>query len=162
MLSSSSFLFSHSVLSNSLQLYGLQYTMLLCPSLSPGVCWNSCLLSHWCHLTISFSVVPFSSFPKSPASESFPVSQLCSSGGQSIGASPSSITSSNVYSGLIYFRIDWFNLLVVQGTIKSLLQHHSSKAYILRCSAFFTVHLSHPFMTTWPPYPWLDEPLLAK
>ena len=93
--------FSHSVLSNSLRLYGLQHTRLLCPSLSPRVCSDSCLLSHRCHLTISFSVVSFSSFPKSPALGSFPVSQLLS-GGQSIGASPSSITPSNVYSGLIY------------------------------------------------------------
>ena len=59
-----------------------------------------------------------------------------------------SISPSNEYSGLISFRIDWFNLLAVQGTLKSLLQHHSSKAPILRCSAFFTVQLSHPYMTT--------------
>ena len=56
--------------------------------------------------------------------------------------------SSNEYSGLISFRIDWFDLLVIQGTLKSLLQHHSSKASILRCSAFFTLQLSHPYMTT--------------
>ena len=60
----------------------------------------------------------------------------------------SSIRSSNEYSGLISFRIDWFNLLAVQGTLKSLLQNHSSKALILRCSAFFTVQLSHAYMTT--------------
>ena len=59
-----------------------------------------------------------------------------------------SITSSNEYSGLISFRIDWFDLLAVQGTLKSLLQHHSSKASILWCSAFFMVQLSHPYMTT--------------
>ena len=58
------------------------------------------------------------------------------------------ISSSNEYSGLISFRMDWFDLLVVQGTLKSLLQHHSSRASILRCSAFFTVQLSHPYMTT--------------
>ena len=57
------------------------------------------------------------------------------------------ISSSNEYSGLISFRIDWFNLLAVQGTLKSLLQHHSSKASILWCSAFFMVQLSHPYMT---------------
>ena len=55
---------------------------------------------------------------------------------------------SNEYSGLISFRMDWFTLLAVQGTLKSLLQHHSSKALILRCSAFFIVQLSHPYMTT--------------
>ena len=59
-----------------------------------------------------------------------------------------SISPLNESSGLISFRIDWFNILVVQGTLKSLLQHHSSKASILQCSAFFTVQLSHPFMTT--------------
>ena len=59
-----------------------------------------------------------------------------------------SISSSNEYSGLISFRIDWLDLLPVQGTLKSLLQHHSSKASILGCSAFFIVQLSHPYMTT--------------
>ena len=59
-----------------------------------------------------------------------------------------SISPSNEYSGLISFRIDWWDLLAVQGTLESLLQHHSSKASILRCSAFFTVQLSHPYMNT--------------
>ena len=59
-----------------------------------------------------------------------------------------SISSSNEYLGLTSFRIDWFDLLALQGTLKSLLQHHSSKAAILWCSAFFTVQLSHPYMTT--------------
>ena len=59
-----------------------------------------------------------------------------------------SISPSNEYSGLIYFRIDWLDLLAVQGTLKSLLQHHSSKASIPRCSAFFMVHLSHPYVAT--------------
>ena len=58
------------------------------------------------------------------------------------------ISPSNEYSGLVFFRMDWLDLLVVQGTLKSLLQHHSSKASILRCSAFFIVQLSHPYMTT--------------
>jgi len=59
-----------------------------------------------------------------------------------------SISPSNEYSRLIFFRMDWLDLLAVQGTLKSLLQHHSSKASILRCSAFFIVQLSHPYMTT--------------
>ena len=59
-----------------------------------------------------------------------------------------SISPSNEYSGLISFKIDWLDLLAVQGTLKSLLQHHSSKASIFLCSAFFTVQLSHPYMTT--------------
>ena len=59
-----------------------------------------------------------------------------------------SISPSNEYSGLISFRMDWLDLLAVQGTLKSLLQHHTSKASVLQCSAFFTVQLSHPYMTT--------------
>ena len=73
-----------------------------------------------------------------------------------------SINPSNNYSGLISFRNDWLDLLAVQGTLKSLLQLHSSKASILRYSAFFTVQLSHPYMTTGKTIAWLDEPLLAK
>ena len=73
-----------------------------------------------------------------------------------------SISPSSEYSGLISLKIDWFDLLVVQRTLRSLLQHHSSKASILWCSAFFTVQLSH---RTWPlgrPQPWLYEPLSAE
>ena len=73
-----------------------------------------------------------------------------------------SISASNEHPGLVSFRMDWLHLLAVQGTLKSLLQHHSSKASILLCSAFFTVQLSHPYMTTGKPQPWLDGPLLAK
>ena len=71
-----------------------------------------------------------------------------------------SISPSNEHPGLMSFRMDWLDLLAVQGTLKSLLQHHSSKASILQCSAFFTVQLSHPFMTTGKT--WLDRPLSAK
>ena len=74
--------------------------------------------------------------------------QLFASGGQSIGVSASASVLTNKYSGLISFRIDWFDLLVAQGAFKSLLQHHSSKASILWCSAFFIVQLSHLYMTT--------------
>ena len=97
-------------MSNSLQPHGLQHTSLPCPSLSPGVCSDSCPLSQWCHPSISSSVVPFSSCPQSfPASGSFPVSQLFPSGGQSIGASASaSVLPMNIqgwfplgFSGLI-------------------------------------------------------------
>ena len=73
-----------------------------------------------------------------------------------------SISPSKEHPGLISFRMDCLELLAVQGTLKSFLQHHSSKASILWCSAFFTVQLSHPYMTTGKPWPWLDEPLLAK
>ena len=73
-----------------------------------------------------------------------------------------SISPSNKYSGLISFRMDWLDLLAVQGTLKSLLQHHSSKASILLCSAFFTVQLSHPYMTTGKTMALIIGPLLAK
>ena len=137
-------LFSPSVVSDSLQPHRLQHTRLLCPSLSSGVCSNACPLSRCCHVTISPSVVPFSSCPQScPASESFPMSWLFALGGFSF-----SISSSNEYSGLISFRMDWFDLLALQGTLKSLLQHHSLKASVLWCSVFFIVQLSHPYMTT--------------
>ena len=79
-----------------------------------------------------------------PESGSFPVSQFFAKGGQSIGVSAS---ASSELSGLIFFRMDWLDLLAVQGTLKSLLQHHSSKASILQHSAFFIVQLSHPYMT---------------
>ena len=73
-----------------------------------------------------------------------------------------SISPSNEHPGLISFRMDWLDLLVVQGTLKSLLQHHSSKASILLHSTFFIVQLSHPYMTNGKPQPWLDRPLLVK
>ena len=75
------------------------------------------------------------------------MSQLFASGGQSTRVSASACPS-NEYSGLISFRIAWFDLPAVQGILKSLVQHHGSKASILRCSAFFIVQLSHPYMTT--------------
>ena len=75
------------------------------------------------------------------------MSQFFTLSGQRIGVSSFSISPSNEYSGLISFRMNWLDFLAVQGTLKSLLQHHSSKASILWCSAFFVVHLSHPYMT---------------
>ena len=141
--------FSWSVLSNSLWPRGLQHVRNPCPSPTPGVYPNSCPLSRWCHPTISSSVIPFSScFQSFPTSGSFPKSQLFAWGGQSTGVSASSISPSNEHPGLISFRMDWLDLLVVQGTLRSLLQHYSSKASILLHSAFFIVQLSHPYMTT--------------
>ena len=128
----SALLFSCSVMSDPLQPHGLQHARLPCPSPSPRACSNSCPLSQWYHPTVSSSVVPFSSCLQSfPASGSFLMSQLFASGGQRTGASISAITPSNEYSGLISFRNDWFDLLAVQWTLKSLLQHHSSTASIL-------------------------------
>ena len=72
------------------------------------------------------------------------------------------ISPSNEYSGLISFRIDCFDLLASQGTLKSLLQHHSSKASILQCSAIFIIQLSYPYLTTGKTMVWLDGPLLAE
>ena len=97
--------------------------------------------------TISSSVVAFC-LPSFPESVSFPTSQLFASGGQSIGPSTLASVIPMDCSGLISFRINWFDLLAVQGTLKSLFQHHNSKALILQCSAFLMVQLSHPYMTT--------------
>ena len=136
-----------SVMSNSLLPHGLQHARLPCPLPSPGACSNSCPLNRFCNLTISSSVILFSSCLLSfPASGSFPMSQHFSSGGQSTGASASaSVLPMTIQSW--YLRIDWYDL-AVQGTLKSLLQHHRSKASILLHSAFFIVQLSHQYMTT--------------
>ena len=139
--------FSHSIVSNSLRLHGLQHTRLPCPSPTPRACWNSRPSSRWCHPTISASVIPFSHLQSFPASGSFPVSQFFIRWPKD-WSFRFSISPSNEYSGLISFRMDWLDLLAVQGILKSLLQHHSSKASILRCSAFFVVQFSHPYMTT--------------
>ena len=124
---------------------GLQHTRHPCPSISLRACSNPYPLSWWCHPTISSSVVPFSCLQSFPASVSF---QWVSSHIRWPKYWSFSISLFNEYSGLISIRIDWFDRLAVQGTLKSLLQHHSSKASILQCSAFFMVQLSHPYMTT--------------
>ena len=143
------FKFSLSVVSDSFRPHGLQYARFSCPSSTPRVCSNLCPLRRWCHPTISSSVIPLSSCVQCfPASESFPMSQFFTSGDQSIGPSASaSVLPMNIQ--------DWFSLgltglifLAVQGTLKSLLQHHSSKESILWCSAFLMVQLSDPYMTT--------------
>ena len=146
----SSVQFSHSVKSSCLWPHESQYVRPPCPSPTPAVYPNSCPLSQWCHRAISSSVVPFSSGPQSfPASGSFPISQLFPSGGQTIGASAStSVLPVNTQDWSPLGWTGWINLLAVQGALKSLLQHHSSKALNLRLSAFFIVQLSHPYMTT--------------
>ena len=142
-------LFSNSVLSDSLWIHALQHTRPPCPSPTLGVYSNSCSLSWWCHPNTSSSVVPFSS-----RLQSFPTIRVFSNESGLPIRQPNycsfsfSINASNEYSGLISFRTDWFDLLAVQGTLKSLLQHHSSKASILWCSAFFIVQPPHPYMTT--------------
>ena len=136
------------MVSDSLWSRELQHVWLPCPSPTPRACSNSCSLSQWCHTTISSSVVSFSScFQSFPASGSFPMSQFFASGGQSIRASASaSVLPVNIQ--------DWFHLgltrLILQskGLSRVFYQHHTSKAPILRPSAFFMVQLSHPYITT--------------
>ena len=112
----------------------------------PRVCSNACPLSWYCHPIISSSVVPFSSCLQSfPASGSFPMSQLFSSGGQSTRAS-APVFIMNIQGWFPLGLTGWIDLLAVQRTLKSSLQHHSLKASILWHSAFFMVQLSHPYM----------------
>ena len=137
--------FSHSVVSNSLWPRELQHAKPPCPSPTPGVYSNSCPLSRWCHPAISSSVIPFSSCRLSfLALGSFPMSQLFAWGGQSIGVSTSaSVLPMNTQDSSPLRWTCWISL-----QSKSLLQHHSSKASIFQCSAFFTVQLSNPYMIT--------------
>ena len=144
----SSVQFSHSVVSDSLQPHELQHARPPRPSPTPAVHSDSRSSSQWCHPAISSSVVPFSSCPQSlPASAFFNESTLHIRWSKYWSFS-FSIIPSKEHPGLISFRMDWLDLFAVRGTLKSLLQHHSSKASILWCSAFFTVQLSHPYMTT--------------
>ena len=144
----SSVQFSCSVMSNSLRPHELQHARPPCPSPSPGVHSDSHPSSQRCHPAISSSVVPFSSCPQSlPASETFPMESTRMRWPKNRNFSVS-ISPSKEHPRLISFRMDCLDLLAVQGTLKSLLQHHSSKASILQCSAFFIVQLSHPYMTT--------------
>ena len=138
----SSVQFSHSVMSDSLGPHESQHASPPCPSPTPGVHSDPCPLSQWCHPAISSSVVPFSSCPQSlPASESFPMSQLF------IGVSAlASFLPKNTQG---WSPSEWTGWISLQSKgLSSLLQHHSSKASILQCSVFFTVQLSHSYMTT--------------
>ena len=119
-----------------------------CPSLCPKACSDSCPLSQWCYLTVSSSAALFSSCP-----QSFPVSVFSSESALCIRwpkywSFSFSISPFSGYSGLISFRIDWFDIFAVQGTLTSLFQHRNLKASVLQCSAFFMVQLSHLFLTT--------------
>ena len=119
--------------------------VLPCLSQTPRAYSNSCPLGQWCHPTVSSSVVPFSYCLQSRvfSSESTLWIRWPRYWSFSLSISPS-----NEYSRLISFRIDWFDLLAIQRTLKSLFQHHSSKASIFQCSDSFMVQLSHPYMTT--------------
>ena len=133
---------SQSVVSDSLRPHELQHTRLPCPSPTPRACSNSV------HPTISSSVIPFSSHLQSfPASGPFQMNQFFASGGQSIGVSASaSVLPMNIQDWFPLGLTGWISLK--SKWLSSLLQHHSSKASILQCSAFFIVQLSHPYMTT--------------
>ena len=140
-----------SVMSDSFQPHESQDARPPCPSPTPGVHSNSCPSSRWCHPAISSSVAPFSSCLQSlPASECFPMSQPFAwvSTSHEYWSFSFSIIPSKEHPGLISFTMDWLDLLAVQGTVKSLFHHHSSKASIFWRSAFFTVQLSYPYMTT--------------
>ena len=127
--------FSHSVMSDSLRPHESQHARPPCPSPTPRVHSNSYPSSWWCHPAVSSSVIPFSSCPQSlPVSGSCPMSQLFAWGGQSIWSFSFSTSPSNEHPGLVSFRMDWSDLFAGQGTLKSLLQQHSSKACILLCS----------------------------
>ena len=138
------------VMSDSLWPHGLQHTRPPCPSPTSRVYPNSRPLSWLCHPAISSSVVPFSSCLQSfPASGSYQISQLFTSGGQSIGVSAlASVFPMNIQDLFISFRIDCFHLLAVQDTLKSLLQYQSLKASVPLHSAFFIVHLLYLYLTT--------------
>ena len=141
--------FSHSIVSNSLWPHESQHTRPPCPSPTPRVYQNPCPSSRWCHPAISSSVVPSSSCPQSfPALGSFQMSQLRIRWPKYWSFS-FNISPSNEHLGLISFRVDWLDLLAVQGTLKSLLQHHRSKASNLWRAALFMVQLPHPYMTYW-------------
>ena len=140
--------FSLSVLSDTLRPHEPQHVRPPYPSPTPWLNLNPSPSSRWCHQTISSSVTPFSFSPQSfPASGSFQMSQLFASGGQSIGASSSTtVLPMNTQN---WSPLGWTGWISLQSQeLKSLLQHRSSKASILRCSAFFIVQLSHPYMTT--------------
>ena len=135
-------------MSNSLRPHGLQWVRLPCPSPTPRAYLNSWSWSQWCHPTISSSVVPFSCLQSFSASGSFSSESILHIRWPKYWSFSFNISPSNEYSGLISFSVDCLGLLAVQQTLKSLLQHHSSKASILQRSAFFIVQLSHPYMTT--------------
>ena len=142
------------VVSDSLQPRGLQHARTPCPLPTPGVYQNSCPLNQWCHPTISFSVTLILCRPLLLPPSIFPSLTVFSNESvlhfrwQKYWSFSFKVSPSNEHSGLISFRMDWLDLFAGQGTLKSFLQHQSSKVSILQCSAFFIVQLSHPYTTT--------------
>ena len=145
----SSVQFSCSVISRSLRPHGLQHARLPCPSPTP-ICSNSCPSSRWCHPSNHLILChPLLLLPLIiPSIRDFSNESVLHIRWPKYWSFSFSISPSNEYSGLISFRMDWLDLLAGQGIFKSLLQHHSSKTSILWHSAFFTVQLSQPYMTT--------------
>ena len=136
-------------MSNSLRPHKSQHARPPCLSPTPGVYPNSCPLSRWCHPAISSSCCPLLLLPPIPPSvRVFSNESTLQMRWPKYWSFSFSIIPSKEHPELISFRMDWLDLLAVHGILKSLLQHHSSKASILQCSAFFTVQLSHPYMTT--------------
>ena len=135
-----------------IRLYATPWTAARQASLSITIFWvhsDPCPSSQWCHPALSSSVVPFSSCPQSlRTSGTFPMSQLFTWGGQNTGISASASFLPKKSQGWSPSEWTGLDLLAVQGTLKNLLQHHSSKTSVLWHSAFFTVQLSHPYMTT--------------
>ena len=129
----SSIQFSHSVMSDSLQAHESQHAKPPCPLLTPGVHSNVRPSSQWCHPAISSSIVPFSSCPQSLPASVFSNESTLHMRWPKYWSFSFSISPSNEHPRLISFRMGWLDLLAVQGTLKSLLQHHSSKASILWC-----------------------------
>ena len=139
---------SRSVVSDSFRPQEPQHTSPPCPSPTPRVYSNSCPSSQWCHPAISSChplLLPPSIFPSIRV---FSNESTLGMRWPKYWSFSFSISPSNEHPGLISFRMDWLDLLAVKGTLKNLLQHHSSKASILQRSAFFIVQLSHPYMTT--------------
>ena len=140
-------LFSCSFVSNSLLPHGLQHARLPCPAPSPRACSNSCPLNQWCCQTISSSCHPLLLLPSIfPSIRVFSNKLALHIRWPKYWSFSFSISPSKEYSGLISFRIDWFELLALQGTLKGLLQYHSSKPSVLWHSAFFAVQL---YIHTW-------------
>ena len=136
-------------MSDSLRPRGLQHTRLPCPSPTPGACSASCPLSRWCHPTISSSVIPFSSCLQSFHSiRVFSNESVLCIRWPNYWSFSFSISLSIEYSGLISFRMDWLDLLAVQGTLRSLIHYHNLKVLVLWHSSFFMVQFSHLYMST--------------
>ena len=135
-------------MSDSLRPHELQHARPPCPSPTPRVHPNLCPLSRWWHPTISSSVVPFFYHLQSFQHQGFSSESVLRIRWPKYWSFSFNISPSNEHPGLISFRMDWLDLLAVQRILKSLLQHHSSKASILQFSAFFIVQLSRPYMAT--------------